>query len=110
MKSSMYKINYYQDDYYDDGRGKWITVYKSKTPLSQEEILELCKEYIRKQLRESEGEDVIKTLRYEDVEQTSEGVYFVACTGDPDNPSLSDYEWEAEFEYEEPEEETSGWC
>ena len=109
----VYKINYYQDDYYDGGEGKWITIYRSKTPISPEKFLEISKEYIVKELRETESDEVVNSVRYEDLEQTEHRIYFVACTGDPDNPSLSDYEWEAEFEYVEPiskDAETWGWC
>ena len=107
-----YKINHYVEDYYDNGDGKWITVYKSKTPISPEKFLELCKEYIVRDLSEFEDEDVTSTIRYEDIEQKENKVSFNVYTGDPNNPSVHDYDFYAEFEYIEPyqDDDKLGWC
>ncbi len=110
---AMYKIKYEDEDYYDSGESRWVTIYQSKTPLTTEKIIEVCKKYIIKQIKDWGDEEYLSTLKIKVTheEKNEEGNLEIWIHVTTEGHGLSDYDYVAGFVYTEPvkEEDKEGY-
>ncbi len=114
----MNKLQFFEEDHDDGGNPAWITIYRTKKDLTVEEVIELCKTYIREQWLNYDPQSYKDNLKFLEInyeERPYDDAYpwlEIHWTADEDPEAAEpDYDCWFEFRFRVPreKEEKEGW-